>query len=136
MSNFENLNLTNFIKNLIEKTNLEEIKWTRLKNEYKHMLIDRSVNYSSIIDPFYTTNKRGENIVIGKLEKKVYYAEDEYYYDDIYFLSFTNQKFLEPTTFSNGAEVDLSFQIELGKLHRIVQINASNIQEKLNNWFD
>ncbi|GAM14681.1 hypothetical protein [Mesobacillus selenatarsenatis] len=136
MSVYENLDLNEFVEKLVNATNTDKVKWQRVLKDKQMKLVDRSTNYTTIKDPFYSKNKQGEVVVVGKLEKKVYYEEDQYYYDDIYFLTFTDSFFNYPTTFSDQAEVSLSFQIELGKLHRLIQIKTNKIKEKIDNWFD
>jgi len=134
MNIYEELNLDEFVKQLISKTKKDELIWEMVPDKQRFRLIERTVNYASIIDPFYTKNSKGEVIVVGKMDKKVYYEEDEYYYDDTYFLKFTDSTFDTGTTFTDNGK--MGFQVELGKLHRIVQIRGNNLKTKIDSWFD
>jgi hypothetical protein len=140
MSVFDEINLEDFIEQLTNKTKNNEVDWKRVNKVFYSKLIDRSVTYSSIKDPFYITNdKLKSNVVIGKIEKKVYYEEDQYYFEDEFFITFTESDYTNPTTFleSEGKNsIQYSFSVALSKLHRLIQINHNDIKGKINNWFD
>ncbi|MCU4909768.1 hypothetical protein OB993_09775, partial [Bacillus cereus] len=67
-----------------------------------------------------------------------YYSEDEYYIEDYFFLSITNSNFENPVTFTEDDEVSkkVAFTLAISKLHRLIQLNAYDIKDRLDSWFD
>ncbi|MGE7185297.1 hypothetical protein ACQKKK_15195 [Peribacillus sp. NPDC006672] len=138
MSLENELDLREFVKNLTEKTKTSEIKWKKVSKSDYTKLLDRSITYSSIKDPFYSEGKNGI-VIVGKYEKKVYYEEDQYYYEDCFFITISNHYFEERTSFletDNENPLGFSFALTLSKLHRLIQLNTNDIKNRIDSWFD
>ncbi|WP_241475244.1 hypothetical protein [Priestia flexa] len=138
MSNYNDIDIQSFVNNLTEKTKSLEIKWEKVPRVHYHKLIDRSIIYSNIKNPFYSQSKNG-NVIIGKFDKKVYYEEDQYYYEDSFFITISNSTFGDVTTFLDNDDdnsLGFSFAVSLSKLHRLIQLNINDIKNRLDNWFD
>ncbi|WP_017795173.1 hypothetical protein [Oceanobacillus kimchii] len=130
------IDVENFVKELQVKTSNSEIQWEEASNHERYKYLERTQNFSKIKEIYLNKNKSRDIVAVGKFERQIYYEEEKYYYDDIYFISFTNEKMGSLITFSEQSDLGMSFQVELGKLHRIVQIQSSGLSNKLKNWFD
>ncbi len=133
---YDDLDLINFIRTFAERTKNGEGNWERVPKDKQFKVLDRAIVHSNIKDPFASQKDDGNMVIVGKYDRKVYYEEDQYFYEDVYFLTFTDNKFTNRTTFSEAAELPLNFQVELGKLHRIIQLKTNNIKNKIDNWFN
>ncbi|MET3658367.1 hypothetical protein [Sporosarcina psychrophila] len=130
------IDLDSFIRKSEEKTLNNAMKWNSENGLEKNKFVERSENYEKIKKVYTSESKNGDIVAIGSFEKRVYYNEDDYSFEDIYFISFSDENSGGFVTFINDDNSSFSFQVKLGKLHRIVQLKTSKVADKLDSWFD
>lgn len=134
--NDDGLDLTDFVNNLSAKTKSSEIQWKKVNKMFYDRIIDRPIPASDIRDCYYSDSPNGGRVVIGKFQNKKYVEEDEYYLEDHFFISITNGKFEDPTSFLESDDaLGFSFTIILSKLHRLIKLNINDIKNRIDNWF-
>ncbi|AJA21678.1 TPA: hypothetical protein ACR3Z0_000069 [Bacillus thuringiensis] len=132
-----NIDILGFIDNLEEKTKKNEVSWNLVSSHYFSKIFDRTITDGNIKGAFYADSPKGR-VIIGKYQVRHYYSEDEYYIEDYFFLSITNSNFENPVTFTEDDEVSkkVAFTLAISKLHRLIQLNAYDIKDRLDSWFD
>jgi hypothetical protein len=130
------IELSKFIRNLVEKTDEMVIDWAKLEIEELRVVLKDVSNYYSISGGYFSTNKKGtKRSVIGKYKAKVYYEEDQYYYQDYYFLAIANVNDFDTAIIFLEDELRSSDVTKLGKLYRNIELKVNDVSSILDDWF-
>ncbi|HDR8072014.1 TPA: hypothetical protein QCY71_005048 [Bacillus cereus] len=141
--NMDKINVKSFIGNLTEKTKESNAKWGKVPILAYSKIIDRPMGDSKLKECYFTDSSDGlTRIVIGKYQSKVYSDEYNFTLEDHFFITITDNKYQDPTTFSEidddewNYDSNYSFTLSLSKLYRMIQLQTNNIQHRLDNFFD
>lgn len=127
--------LSSFIENLLNKTIEGDLKWEEVEDRKLYSIISREINFSTVKGGFLSTNREGDStVILGKYDVKRYVDEDEFYYQDKYFIEIENIVESKSIIF-NENELRYSDITKLATLYRKIELNNSGIEKSLDNWF-
>ncbi|WP_042359508.1 hypothetical protein [Geomicrobium sp. JCM 19055] len=134
------IDLVDFLEKAEKATLNGEMHWEPAPTGARKRLIQPEINYERLNNIYISTNSNGKLVAVGSYDEKKYYDVDEYNFENEYFLSFTNKGYQDVLTFIRDESTDdnlsVDFQIKLGKLLRIVQIQSTNLKENIDTWFN
>lgn len=134
------VDLEKMIQSLADKTKKKNIEWKKVgKNSFDNLL-DRHLMEGEVKEAYYTVYSETEDdvMVVGRFHSPKYVDESEYYIDEHYFLTMTDIKFDNATTFFDFEE-DLStfaysFAVDVARLYRLAKLSQGKIEERINKW--
>ncbi|TGB05188.1 hypothetical protein [Halobacillus salinus] len=136
---YNDIDLRDFLNKLTDKTRDKEVQWNKVLHKNYNKLLDRSISEGSIKDAYYTDSSTGGRVVIGKYKSRYYIDEDEFVYEDNYFVTLTDESYDTVISFLEGDgdnPLGFSYNLIVSKLHRIITLKANNVEFRINNWFD
>lgn len=127
--------LSDFIEALFTKTTEKEVQWDDVDKKDLYSIVSKEINFSTVKGGFVSTNKEGtKKAILGKYNVKRYVDEEEFYYQDKYFLEINDTGNSKSILF-NENELRHSDITKLATLYRKIELSNSGVEETLNNWF-
>lgn len=126
------------VDNLIKQTKKDKLTWKKVSKNQLYKLIDRSIGEGKINSAYYIEREDSEIVAVGKTVKSHWVSEDQSVLDDYYFITLTDSDFEDPITFFESDEEinDYEFPFELARLYRLIRLNYSSVESKINKWLD
>lgn len=132
----EKKELSKFIANLVEKTENEEIEWYSLDIAELSRILKDIANYSAITGGFATLNKKGDKeTIVGKFKVKVFFEEDEFYFENYSFLAISSKDDYSKAIVFNENELLSSDLQKLENLYRTVELKVTDVSSIIDDWF-
>lgn len=138
MNENNSFDLLNFTKELSEKTKNGEIAWKTVNRTDYMKILDRPIVDATFKESYYSDHPKGR-IVVGKYQQRVYNEHEDFFYEDHFFLTLTNETYNGVTSFlpeDNEFGFGYTFTVSLSKLYRLIQLDVNDIKNKINGWFN